>query len=440
MSAQIGLYYPILSDKFQQNLLAVAGWTILCACAFGVLLLWSFAVEVRMPKLSIALEDEVPDRQERIDIFIKDTRRLFITSYNKFQNRVFGINTTEVGNLDEKQIAIVNKKLNPILIDLIRSHWPLETYGVPTVVKPWPHVMRQVSRVSARLFHSAESADNDQWLDIASEHVHSAVVWTENLKKWPAALRPFVHRFVKGRGIMMQRFGEGKALAHTVAQINLCVAAIQSMAATVTQCLMDLATYPEYISELRDEIEIILARGNGVLSKQSLTDMMKLDSVIKETQRLNPPDLASFQRKVMSDFTLSNGLRIPKGARIALPTGAINMDQDLFQNPDVFDGLRFYRMRVAKDEARSSNQMVTVGKSDLTWGYGRHACPGRYIAEVAMKLLLIEYITRYDIRLSGDLKTRPKNIEFEGLVIPDPDWELLLTSRLTNETASDRES
>lgn len=96
------------------------------------------------------------------------------------------------------------------------------------------------------------------------------------------------------------------------------------------------------------------------------------------------------------------------------------MDQDLFQNPEVFDGLRFYRMRVATEEARSSNQMVTVGKKDLTWGYGRHACPGRYVAEVAMKLLLIEYITRYDIRLSGDLKTRPKNIEFEGLVRTTP--------------------
>ncbi|KAK1709703.1 cytochrome P450 [Colletotrichum acutatum] len=415
MSAHFELYYPILRDKLQQNLLAVVGWTILCACAFGVLLLWSFAVEVKMPKLSIALEDEVPDRQERIDIFIKDTRRLFITSYNKFSMKKY----TKVGNLDEKQIAIVNKKLNPslLLLNLIRTQWPLEIYEVPTVVKPWPHVMRQVSRVSARLFHSAESADNDQWLDIASEHVHSAVVWTENLKKWPAALRPFVYRFVKGRGIMMQRFGEGKAL-----------------------CLMDLATYPEYISELRDEIEIVLARGNGVLSKQSLTDMMKLDSVIKETQRLNPPDLASFQRKVMSDFTLSNGLRIPKGARIALPTGAINMDQDLFQNPEVFDGLRFYRMRVATEEARSSNQMVTVGKKDLTWGYGRHACPGRYVAEVAMKLLLIEYITRYDIRLSGDLRTRPKNIEFEGLVIPDPDWELLLTSRVAKEAATNRAS
>lgn len=135
----------------------------------------------------------------------------------------------------------------------------------------------------------------------------------------------------------------------------------------------------------------------------------------------------------MSDFTLSNGLRIPKGARIALPTGAINMDQDLFQNPEVFDGFRFYRMRVATEEARNSNQMVTVGKKDLTWGYGRHACPGRYVAEVAMKLLLIEYITRYDIRLSGDLKTRPKNIEFEGLVRTTPFLLLLENQWFSNE-------
>lgn len=190
--------------------------------------------------------------------------------------------------------------------------------------------MRLVSRISARIFHSAEAAENDHWLDIASEHVHSAVVWTENLKKWPAVLRPLVYRFVKGRGIMMHRFGEGKALVaqtlkrrkangakplsnpqalldyladsglgpddvetHTIAQINLCVAAIQSMAATVTQCLMDLATHPEYAPELREEIQAIIAKRNGVLDKQALTDMIKLDSFIKETQRLNPPDLST---------------------------------------------------------------------------------------------------------------------------------------------------
>ncbi|KAI8233234.1 Cytochrome P450 monooxygenase ATR2 [Colletotrichum sp. SAR 10_86] len=173
----------------------------------------------------------------------------------------------------------------------------------------------------------------------------------------------------------------------------------------------------------------MLAKKNGTLDRQSLADMMKLDSFIKETQRLNPPDLASFQRKVMSDITLSNGLRIPKGARIALPTGAINMDSQFFEDPETFDGFRYYKLRMESEEARKSSQMVTVGKKDLTWGYGRHACPGRYVAEVAMKLLIIEYIVRYDIGLPAGVKERPKNIEFEGLVIPDPNWELIFQSR-----------
>lgn len=189
--------------------------------------------------------------------------------------------------------------------------------------------MRLVSRISARIFHSAASAENDQWLDIAAEHVHSTIVWTENLKKWPCFLRPFVYRFVQGRGYMVQRFEEGKALvaqtlqqkkantgkplsnpqtlldylydgqlgpddveAHTIAQINLCVAAIQSMAATVTQCLMDLATHQKYAPEILDEIHAVIERNGGVVDKRALTDMWKLDSFIKETQRLNPPDLS----------------------------------------------------------------------------------------------------------------------------------------------------
>ncbi|KAI8664580.1 hypothetical protein NCS55_00967400 [Fusarium keratoplasticum] len=469
MSAKFEIYYPILASKLEQNALAVAGWGMLSAVLFGALFVWSFAVDARMPKLPIAMQEEVPNKKKRIDIFIKDTRRLLIDSYNKFQDQVFGITTTE----DEKQINIVNRKLNPtlpqyvpVIQELIRRHWPLESFDKPTATKPWPHVMRLVSRISARVFHSAASADNDHWLDIASEHVHSAVVWTENLKKWPAILRPLVYRFVKGRGYMMQRFEEGKALvaqtlenkkanggkplsdpqslldylyeselgpdnveAHTIAQINLCVAAIQSMAATVTQCLMDLATHPEYAPELIEEIKTVIEKNNGVVDKRVLTEVWKLDSFIKETQRLNPPDLTSFQRKALSDMTLSNGLRIPKGARIVLPTGAINMDREFFEDPQTFDGFRYYRIRTANKEARNTNQMVTVGKKDLTWGYGKHACPGRYIAEVAMKLLVIEFLMRYDIRLPENVKERPKNIEFEGLIIPDPEWELTMKSR-----------
>lgn len=106
-------------------------------------------------------------------------------------------------------------------------------------------------------------------------------------------------------------------------------------------------------------------------------------------------------------------MQLPDGARLVLPTSAIYMDNDLFPDAEKFDGFRFYRLRQESAEARTSHQLLTVGKKDLTWGYGKHACPGRFMAEVVMKLMLAHFIMEYDVKLIGE---RPKNWEFEGLV------------------------
>lgn len=325
------------------------------------------------------------------------------------------------------------------------------------------------------MFHSAESARNDHWVDIGSQYVHTAMMWTGNLRNWPKYLRPVVYRFVSGYSDITGQFLEGRKMVaetlkkkkangnkplsdppsfldlltdvsvdpaaiddvetQTIVQMNLVVAAIQAMSATVMQSIIDLAAYPEYVEELREEVSQALKEGNGTLSKQALAGMLKLDSFIKETQRFNSPDLskllftdpeifpesnwsltrstASYQRKNSEPLTLSNGLYLPKGSRLVLPTISIHMDSNFFPRPKEFDGFRFYRMRQESLDARNSHQMVAVGKKDLTWGYGRYACPGRYMAEIVMKLLMAEFIMRYDVSLIGE---RPKCWEFEGLV------------------------
>lgn len=79
---------------------------------------------------------------------------------------------------------------------------------------------------------------------------------------------------------------------HTITQMNLCVAAIQAMSATTMQCLIDISAYPEYIPDLREEVESALSSTGGVWNRQSLNQLLKLDSFLKETQRLNSPDLS----------------------------------------------------------------------------------------------------------------------------------------------------
>lgn len=58
---------------------------------------------------------------------------------------------------------------------------------------------------------------------------------------------------------------------------------------TLTNVLYDLAAHPEYIEVLREEISRVSAEEpNGQLRKKTMPKLRKLDSFIKESQRINP--------------------------------------------------------------------------------------------------------------------------------------------------------
>lgn len=68
-----------------------------------------------------------------------------------------------------------------------------------------------------------------------------------------------------------------------------------------TQAIFDLVARPEYIQPLRDEIEQVIDEdgqdtdGEGFLKlkKTSMTKLKKLDSFMKESQRLSPPGIGT---------------------------------------------------------------------------------------------------------------------------------------------------
>lgn len=69
----------------------------------------------------------------------------------------------------------------------------------------------------------------------------------------------------------------------------------------LSQVVFDLAARPKYIKGLREEIKEVLAEdgydidGEGFtkLKKSSYTKLRKLDSFLKESQRLSPPGISS---------------------------------------------------------------------------------------------------------------------------------------------------
>lgn len=113
-------------------------------------------------------------------------------------------------------------------------------------------------------------------------------------------------------------------------------------------------------------------------------------------------------------LTLKNGLHIPKATKMEIATAAIHADESYFEGGAAFDGLRFYKMRQNPEEA-SKHQYISTGKTDLSWGYGRHACPGRFLADVEIKLIMTEFLMRFEVR-NPDGQPRHPNLEFEANV------------------------
>lgn len=215
-------------------------------------------------------------------------------------------------------------------------------------------------------------------------------------------------------------------------QLRLTMAAIHNTTMGITNNIFDLLAHPEYIEVLREEVKQVLAQEGG-WTKQALARLWKLDSFMKESQRLNPSTMITVKRKVLKDLRLHDGLVLPKGSHIAFASDGLNRDPEIYPSPDTFDGLRFYNLRAAATtpdsdrmaaaESETKYQFVTATPDYLNWGQGRNACPGRFLASNEIKLVLAHLLLSYDIRWKEG-ESRPDSRVNDWNILPDREREI----------------
>lgn len=215
-------------------------------------------------------------------------------------------------------------------------------------------------------------------------------------------------------------------------------AAIHTSTFTITNAVFDLvASDPslEYIDQLRDEAASVLANDDGVWTKSGLAKMYKTDSTLRESSRLGSFQGTGLVRKVISPagITAPNGTFCPYGTNISVPTNSIHEDPALYADPATFQPFRFSSQRVPLDQAptekdkegmpsvdvppatsakgeeyikKANLSFVSVSPTYHPFGYGRHACPGRFFAANELKLLLAYMVLNYDFEM---LDKRPES-------------------------------
>ncbi|KAG6840059.1 hypothetical protein C0991_009289 [Blastosporella zonata] len=203
------------------------------------------------------------------------------------------------------------------------------------------------------------------------------------------------------------------------------MAAIHTSSITFSQALFELATHPECVQELRDEIESVTDRDGWTY--EALNQMVKVDSFMKESQRLNMLVHLMMERVVRQPFTFSDGTVIPAGSTVAIAGYPAHMNETSYKDPHTFQPFRFVEKR---EQTGRKFDMVSTHTDFLAFGHGLHSCPGRFFASAELKLMLAHVVMTYDVQMEGDAR-RPDDVWYLMTCIPNPKAEILLRKRIT---------
>ncbi|VDC06744.1 unnamed protein product [Peniophora sp. CBMAI 1063] len=312
---------------------------------------------------------------------------------------------------------------------------------------------RIVSRVTNRLFINVPLCRDTEWLELNLNYAVDVALGALYVKLTPTPLRPFsgallsklkAHKkranelvgpvieerlrdFTENGGKttdlpndlitwLIEAAPEHQRKAHLLTDRVLLVnfASLHSSTNTFLHVLYKVAANPDFVAPLREEAERIVATGGW--TKASVAKMRRLDSFIRETQRVHMLDMTSLNRWVFKPFTFSNGITVPANTLLTVAADAIQTDPaHLGEDAAQFNPWRYAEIEDEEEALRA--QMVATSSTHLAFGHGRHACPGRFFAASELKMMLAHMVLEYDVRFQ-DGKGAPVDLEFANNVVP----------------------
>jgi cytochrome P450 len=202
--------------------------------------------------------------------------------------------------------------------------------------------------------------------------------------------------------VVEARDGEGRAFTREelIDQLGvLFLAGHETSASALTWVFFLLASRPEHVRRLRQEVQAVC--GDGPISFEHTKRLIFTRNVFRETLRLYPP--ITFLPRVANEATALGDYRIRRGALVMVAPWLLHRHRLYWQHPNRFDPDRFER------EAE-----MTPG-AYIPFGIGPRICAGAAFATVEATLLIARLFRRFDfsvldpdaVRPAARLTTRP---------------------------------
>ncbi|KAG0163763.1 hypothetical protein DFQ28_009719 [Apophysomyces sp. BC1034] len=197
--------------------------------------------------------------------------------------------------------------------------------------------------------------------------------------------------------------------------ISMIFVGVHTTTEATTHVVYQLVVHHECIEELLEEQEEVLreeaaARGiiydptkasdDGLFSPEVYKKLVKLDSFIRETFRARSRGFNHAHTHTgKKDIVLRSGAVIHPGEEVYINMWHVHHDEKTQKaaNEDIYNFHPYRYVGLGK-------QATKIGDDFVTFGLGRHACPGRWFAIQQAKGIMSFLIRHYNIAAEGPIE------------------------------------
>ncbi|KAL0960005.1 hypothetical protein HGRIS_011657 [Hohenbuehelia grisea] len=174
-----------------------------------------------------------------------------------------------------------------------------------------------------------------------------------------------------------------------VEDIKLTAAAIygaghETTWATTLWFVLAMVLYPECQKRAQAEIDAVV--GDRMPDFSDRPALPYVECLIQEVLRWQPALPSGVPHRSTQD-DVYKGMFIPKGSIVVANATGMSLDENVYENPERFNPLRF----------RPQPEGNAEPYADATFGFGRRVCPGRHLAVSSVYMAVVTILATLDI-------------------------------------------
>lgn len=189
---------------------------------------------------------------------------------------------------------------------------------------------------------------------------------------------------------------------------------------TLTWAVALLLNNRNVLKKAQDELDTHVGR-ERLLKESDMKNLVYLQAILKETQRLYPAAPLAVPHETMEDCTVA-GYHVPVGTRLFVNLAKLHRDPNVWFDPYKFKPERFLSSHKDFDVRGQHFELIPFGT-------GRRVCPGISFALQVMQLILANLLHRFEFATPND---EPVDMD-EGIGLTNlkaTPLEVLFTPRL----------